>query len=345
MAIINVAVLGGTNYTVWHVYSDMLENVANQDWSKLNPVQEIKRASLGDATDIFEWISRYFSVEDALGSTLVIAGQTDADGRMILSPNGPALRGTNPVEEISQRTNNILTIQKNDAEAFVTGQFELLGQPPYFAGGTMGTGVRFKVCKDGQIVAAGAEIGHQTFANPMTTVKNILQIFSKLGVRLSTSHEIEQLAQFVNPCGCGKLTPCYESVLGGDRLRELIATVHFAVTGSSFEDGLDANKAFDAAYKACELWALVIADMLSIDVAQFLGDLYCHHAIPLVCIKGSVGLAVLDKLGQRIRQYLPNFLPARETADTIQIVPSPEPVKDEPIGGAMLLLKELQATA
>lgn len=144
--------LGGTNLRVALVSRDG------------EIIKKIKEPSSGEILDIiFKTIDSLFS-EDVAGIGLGIAGLVDRqNGRVLTSPNLPAIKGINLVNETRKRFKVPVFIE-NDANTAALGE-KWAGAGEGFSNFvllTLGTGIGSGIIKDGKLLDVSAEVGHMS---------------------------------------------------------------------------------------------------------------------------------------------------------------------------------------
>ncbi|MFZ6016940.1 MAG: ROK family protein [Nitrospirota bacterium] len=125
-------------------------------------IKKIKELSSGEILDIiFKMIDSLFS-EDVAGIGLGIAGLVDRqNGRVLTSPNLPAVKGINLVNETRKRFKVPVFIE-NDANTAALGE-KWVGAGKGFSNFvllTLGTGIGSGIIKDGKLLNVSAEVGH-----------------------------------------------------------------------------------------------------------------------------------------------------------------------------------------
>jgi glucokinase len=127
-------------------------------------IRKIKEPASEEILNSFFKIADNLFSDEIAGIGLGVAGLVDSfGGRVLISPNLPAVEGINLVEEIRERFRVPVFIE-NDANAAAFGE-RWIGAGKEFSNFvlvTLGTGIGGGIIKNGRLLDVAAEIGHMT---------------------------------------------------------------------------------------------------------------------------------------------------------------------------------------
>lgn len=127
-------------------------------------IKKIKEPASEEILNSFFKIADNLFSDEIAGIGLGVAGLVDSvGGRVLISPNLPAVEGINLVEEIRERFRVPVFIE-NDANAAAFGE-RWIGAGKEFSNFvlvTLGTGIGGGIIKNGRLLDVAAEIGHMT---------------------------------------------------------------------------------------------------------------------------------------------------------------------------------------
>jgi len=243
------------------------------------------------------------------GISFAIAGLIKDHQTMIQSPNIPFLNGINLAGVVKGRC-GLQARAFNDMDGAGAGMNVLCARNlrffERFMALTISSGIGGRILQDGKIINQGAEM----------------------------SHFVIDKTKNAPLCGCG-LCGCVESLAGGEAVKRLVWD---KLGGPNIKINQHPMAYLDQGFDAGADWAKQIYLSVADTLARFFATTLTTIGYQAVVYKGTFAQALFPRVEDEIRRKMQDYLMLgmRPQAESLQFVPSPDPINDSLYGAADL---------